>query len=279
VDVSYSWGRPDFKYTQYIHRSGTLIAEVTDDGDFLLLANRLYSNRAASGRDKEMMMMRDNNSNNPNAGGSMDRGGAHRAVAMLQGGNPYAAHGTGAEPTPISSPSVKPTGFFASAAPTPSPVVRAVSVGGGGGADLGPSTTREPTQQQPTLAADPESALNELEAFCLDGPALDSFYRELLERAARQQTAATPPSGRIRTTGGGGGGGGLNVPEASIPTLGLPPGVLTPNAAAAAREEYLGLGSVASSRLGSPVMTLRRGSAQDGMLGLRFPGHGHERRE
>jgi len=48
VDVVYSWGRPDYKYTQYIHRSGILLAQITDDGDFLLLANKLYNNRAMS---------------------------------------------------------------------------------------------------------------------------------------------------------------------------------------------------------------------------------------
>ena len=46
VDVSYSWGKPDYKYVQYIHRSGSLVAQITDEGDFLLLANRLYNNRS-----------------------------------------------------------------------------------------------------------------------------------------------------------------------------------------------------------------------------------------
>ncbi|KAH9881908.1 hypothetical protein J1614_001079 [Plenodomus biglobosus] len=46
VKVTYSWGIPDYKYTQFIHRSGTLLAQITDDGNFLLLANRLAHNRA-----------------------------------------------------------------------------------------------------------------------------------------------------------------------------------------------------------------------------------------
>ena len=45
VDVSYSWGQPDYQFTQYISRSGTLLAQINDGGDFLLLANRLYSHR------------------------------------------------------------------------------------------------------------------------------------------------------------------------------------------------------------------------------------------
>ncbi|KAK6600463.1 vacuolar membrane-associated protein iml-1 [Botrytis cinerea] len=53
IDVSFSWGRPDYTYTQYIHRSGVLLAQVTDEGNFLLLANRLYNNRTTSARDTE----------------------------------------------------------------------------------------------------------------------------------------------------------------------------------------------------------------------------------
>ena len=52
VDVSYSWGKPDYKYVQYIHRSGSLLAQITDDGDFLLLANRLDKNRSIASQDE-----------------------------------------------------------------------------------------------------------------------------------------------------------------------------------------------------------------------------------
>ncbi|KAI4144983.1 MAG: hypothetical protein L6R39_003952, partial [Caloplaca ligustica] len=45
VDVTYSWGKPEYRYPQYIHRSGTLLVQITDEGNFLLLANRLYNNR------------------------------------------------------------------------------------------------------------------------------------------------------------------------------------------------------------------------------------------
>ncbi|TPR04948.1 RNA recognition motif family protein [Aspergillus niger] len=41
VEVSYSWGIPDYRYPQFIHRSGSLLVQITDDGDFLFLANRL----------------------------------------------------------------------------------------------------------------------------------------------------------------------------------------------------------------------------------------------
>jgi len=48
VDVTYSWGKPNYRYPQYIHRSGVVIAQITDEGHFLLLANRLYNNRSAA---------------------------------------------------------------------------------------------------------------------------------------------------------------------------------------------------------------------------------------
>ncbi|KAI9873004.1 MAG: vacuolar membrane-associated protein iml1 [Pleopsidium flavum] len=51
VKVSYSWGKPDYRFPQYIHRSGVLLAQITDDGDFLLLANRLYNNRSAAAKE------------------------------------------------------------------------------------------------------------------------------------------------------------------------------------------------------------------------------------
>lgn len=46
VNVSYSWGKPEYNYPQYIHRSGCILAQIMDDGNFLLLANRLSSHRS-----------------------------------------------------------------------------------------------------------------------------------------------------------------------------------------------------------------------------------------
>ena len=45
VDVSYSWGKPSYQYPQFISRDGLLLAQITLDGNFLLLANRLSNNR------------------------------------------------------------------------------------------------------------------------------------------------------------------------------------------------------------------------------------------
>lgn len=51
VEVTYSWGKPEYKYVQYIHRSGSVLAQITDEGDFLILANRLVSTRGSICRD------------------------------------------------------------------------------------------------------------------------------------------------------------------------------------------------------------------------------------
>jgi hypothetical protein len=51
VEVTYSWGKPDYRYPQYISRSGILLVQITDEGEFLMLANRLYNMRSAVIKD------------------------------------------------------------------------------------------------------------------------------------------------------------------------------------------------------------------------------------
>ena len=49
VDVFYSWGKPDYQYPQFISRDGVMLAQVTDDGNLLLLPNRLYNDKGTTG--------------------------------------------------------------------------------------------------------------------------------------------------------------------------------------------------------------------------------------
>ena len=51
VDVTYAWGKPNYRYPQYIHRSGMVLAQIVDDGNIILLANRLYSHRSTAGQE------------------------------------------------------------------------------------------------------------------------------------------------------------------------------------------------------------------------------------
>ncbi|KAI1913761.1 vacuolar membrane-associated protein iml1 [Ophidiomyces ophidiicola] len=46
VDVFYSWGRPSYQFPQYVHRSGAALAQITDEGHFLLLSNRFYNSHS-----------------------------------------------------------------------------------------------------------------------------------------------------------------------------------------------------------------------------------------
>lgn len=96
VEVRYSWGKPDYQYTQFIHRSGVLLAQITHEGNFVVLANRLYNRRGGAARDKDTRA--------PSAGDQplLDRGGG-RSVGMTGLG----AYNV-AEPATAASPGVAP---------------------------------------------------------------------------------------------------------------------------------------------------------------------------
>lgn len=51
LDVMYSWGRPSYDLTQFVHKSGRVLLQICNDerGDFLLMPNRLASNKMSSG--------------------------------------------------------------------------------------------------------------------------------------------------------------------------------------------------------------------------------------
>ncbi|KAK0119594.1 vacuolar membrane-associated protein iml1 [Cadophora gregata] len=159
VDVTYSWGKPNFKYSQYIHRSGVLLAQITDEGALLLLANRLYNNRTMVSRESDRYVK-----------GHLDNN--TRTVSSLYG------HGVMSDkPTPVNSPMLHP--FMTNLG---SPVLRATSD------VLGPSLAGSKLVN----AVTPESIKNELESFCHDGPALEVFYKEVFEKAT--PPSATPPN-------------------------------------------------------------------------------------
>ncbi|RDW80843.1 putative vacuolar membrane protein IML1 [Coleophoma crateriformis] len=152
VDVTYSWGRPDFKYSQYIHRSGVVLAQITDDGNFLLLANRLFNNRNVSAREDRFVR-----------NDQTDRGNSRIGTYN---------HGmTSDRPTPFSSPALRPTNMN-------SPVIRAAND------VLGPSIVGSKLAELVT----PESVKNEIEAFCSKPALLEQFYREVMERSTAPPT-------------------------------------------------------------------------------------------
>ena len=190
VDVTYSWGRPDFKYTQYIHRSGVLLAQITDEGNFLLLANRLYNNRTAVAKDSDKFVKPDHNERN------------NRMPSTVYN------HDLPEKSTPINSPLLRPTStiYATTNQLSNSPILRATSDFLG----LGLSASKVAN----TIT--PESIKSEVEAFCRNGPALEAFYKEVFEKAT--PPSATPPNWRSSYVG--------SLLDSNIPTLGLPPGVL-----------------------------------------------------
>lgn len=238
VEVRYSWGKPDFKYTQYIHRSGALLAQITDDGDFLVLANRLYSKRTSMARDKELRNQVHSEPQQPPPLNTTTR-------AMSQIAPYVSGHTTNnmSEPAPLASPQIRPT--FHHFSPASRPV------------DAPVTGTKVPYS---TARSEPETLKTELEDFCHNEPALTAFYKEILEKGQR-------PHGTPASTATNQSVAGLDpVPEASIPTLGLGPGVLGGEGPGGAGNGHSA--AMASIRMSSPMAFLRRGSVQYDGMGL-----------
>lgn len=42
IEISYSWGKSSFKYAQFIHRTGSYIVEIRDNGDFFMAPNNVH---------------------------------------------------------------------------------------------------------------------------------------------------------------------------------------------------------------------------------------------
>ena len=275
VDVSYSWGQPNFRYSQYIHRSGLILAEITDEGDFLLLANRLYSNRAAATQPVPGRAPAD-----PPVAAASDRVSSRLLSASASGvSTQYGIP----EPTPMASPMFRPV-LFAPKGPTsrfpvavpPQPSSDPATTSAGPANNLtsnymSPSLGPQPSQSQsqtqaqipqpPPLAGpggpgftDGEQGLLKdlLEAFCSDTKQLADFYRETLERGPGTPATGPMPATVVQapattTLDGTGNPSSVPVPDSGIPTLGLPPGILSPGAAAAGAGVGSGSGSVGES--------------------------------
>lgn len=228
VEVTYSWGKPDFRYPQYIHRSGSVLAQITDEGDFLLLGNRLFTTRAAmAARERELR--------------TEQQAAIDHAKVRGPIGGAFTPLGFG--PTPTSSPMIRPTLFS-------SPVVRPTSTpamsttdgwtapplsqaragtGPGGGGQGGVAAA--------SVGSESWTVKDEVEQLCGDREALAVFYREALEQREAQLFASSRggDSSRLRPMALGGShsnfnsiaaGTGTSVSDSNIPVIGLPPAVL-----------------------------------------------------
>lgn len=307
VDVQYSWGRPSYKFTQYIHRSGVILAQINDEGNFILLVNRLYSNRSVAPSAREQMR----NNNDQNQAQNSNQNVAPSDVNPLQ--SPMV------KSSMFNSPRLRPTGGLEALKQVGSSSLlnKATSAAGGPGPGTSPIVTNNgngvagagvaagslgtvgtgAVGSMPVTAAsavlfpitalglppgdDPESVMDDLEAFCQDGDALEAFYAEVLEKRAAAVRAGAgvtgiPGPGPFSHTGvtgaAGAGSSSGSTPSTrafsgSTPTLfaggsGTNPSALATAAARATAEvpdtniPDLGLppGLLHNSGLGSPRM-------------------------
>ncbi|KAJ4311691.1 vacuolar membrane-associated protein iml1, partial [Neodidymelliopsis sp. IMI 364377] len=153
VDVSYSWGHPEYEYTQFIHRSGGLLVQIKDDGNFMVLANRLAHNRA-----KDMSRIRPldpyEHKKVTTDGSQSSRLPSTPAVERT---NPHRSPFSSPLARPVQDSSLLHTALEKQAA-----------------APLPPTATASPT---------PEQVKDELEAFCSDAALLSQFYNEAFRQA------------------------------------------------------------------------------------------------
>ncbi|PVI03640.1 hypothetical protein DM02DRAFT_669687 [Periconia macrospinosa] len=149
VEVNYSWGSPDYKYTQFIHRSGVLLVQITSDGNFLLGANRLAHNRA---RDTSRLRPTD-----PYEHKRVTNDTDRTPVTPGERSNPHRS--------PFSSPLARPV---QDSSLLHSALDRSVM-------------SQNPNPHSP--AQTPEQIKDEMEAFCFDAAQLQAFYKEALKPA------------------------------------------------------------------------------------------------
>lgn len=223
VEVLYSWGKPDYRYTQYIHRSGCLLVQISDEGEFMFLANRLFNTKLAAGRDVMHKFDR------------ADRGGdLHRPRAATYTYDPMFS--------PRLSPVVRPVGLGDQSANTHANP----NSNGPGSVHFSSSTSIDAANLYKT----PEHLKDDIEIFCNDESLLQQFYKEAQVRpvSTRSVTAPVPPppSASVAT-------------EASIPSLELPASLvghhISPHSALATTENPNPLVEAAHTSIDERTMT------------------------
>jgi len=152
IEVTFSWGKPDYQHTQYIHRSGTVLAQIIDDTHLRLLANRLCNHRVATSREAREH---------------------HTQSASL------------AQESSVRSPSL--TRHMAAAyersSPASSPLIRAVP-------ETAIWRQTQLASDRPNVT--PEQLIAEIEAFCIDKDALAAVYEDAHRPQASTSVRSTP---------------------------------------------------------------------------------------
>lgn len=213
VDVSYSWGKPDYRYPQYIHRSGVLIAQITDDGHFLLLANRLYNNRSAANATYQQPAPTELATETlANRSPNFYRSSPRRSRPFSQSsapGSPVLSPASGTtklEVPPTSTPTRGPSPT--NSAPLPTGVIN--------------TTTGFTRSGASTAFATPEQITRDFQAFCSNKSVLQEFYDEQLSKPVTPGPTTPYVGSEPRTPLRGAEKEKVSESEAGIPSLSLP---------------------------------------------------------
>lgn len=203
VDVNYSWGVPDYRYTQFVHRSGLTLAQILPGGKFLLLGNRLCHSRASTSTAHDRLKKSSFLNTN-------DAEKLHSATARP----PYSAAAS------TSSPIVS---TASTSSPRPRPVSCSTTT-----TTTQPEIGPEPPSHHPSAsdASTPDAPLsaekvkNDFEAFCHDMHALKVFYDDLIATSTIPAVASERPTPALSAASGR---GAMSM-TASIPSLELEEG-------------------------------------------------------
>jgi hypothetical protein len=214
VEIKYSWGDLDYRYTQFVHRSGVCLAQITDEGDLLLLANRLYNSRQASAKETSKFDTSKKDNLTPNTSSTMllrpqTLTSTHSApLPSMQASGIIGLNVQSPHTGPYASPLIRP--LKSTPIPPTIPDMRTSSPCDNGNqissnpTFIGPTINQQPIPstnlaipQTPKVTADvlgtrraliasglthyvtPEQIKDDIESFCQDVTQLEDFYKEV----------------------------------------------------------------------------------------------------
>lgn len=221
VEINYSWGKLDYRFTQFVHRSGVILAQITDEGDILMLANRLYNSRLASTRDTGGRFDKDKTRDEP---GIRSMGLLGVAQTQMQASGIVGLNVASPMATPMKEVNIgAQRGML-------SPFTGPVETGTSRSANLSASSGMSGNANE-KISADvfgsrqalgssglstyvtPEQIKDDLEAFCSDQQALEAFYAQVT-RELEEGRDQSQYQGQGLGLGGGAGGAVSSPPSA-----------------------------------------------------------------
>lgn len=225
VEIKYSWGKLDYRYTQFVHRSGVMLTQITDEGDILLLANRLYNSRQASSKDTTSKFDANKRELTPNASSTMlfrpQTLSSTQSAPSMQASGIIGLNVHSPQAGPFASPLIRPlsTALIPPSNPSSSTNVSTSTT---------TTSTVSSSSVQPPATADvlgtrralissgfsqyitPEQIKNDLESFCSDKDRLETFFREVTATLpAQAATRERERQGQGAAAGGGDRGMGV----------------------------------------------------------------------